>query len=425
MKTFLKHIMMLVSLTLAFLVSPTAHAQVIPGQGLLDFGPIADGPGGLFPSWYMDRSGVALEACVDGPPLCINDPVDPADPVSVAVGFGAEAFYWAADAAFPPNSLRVSLVLFALELAWANEVPAVGDAMVFSRIRIRLFGLPNAGPWTITHPYGAHTFTADPDPVAGFRINFSDDVGIVAGQFGLAMTAQHTGPFLRQVTAPAGFLGSPAVARPVTGGPNGNSVTVRGPGFQAPQPPFLSTSRFTIQGKLATNGGIQGGRATFSRNPDGTGFVNARASSIGGQRIVADGVGAARQRLIPIAGRVGVYSASIPFLATDVFAPVTIRNLTDASRPFRTINTVPDVVTIESATFDGTTLVVRASSSDLLPRAQGGPRLDVFSGPQLLGRINARGTSTLPTVVSPLRVVVVSSAGGTTSARVVFTAPAP
>jgi len=417
MRTMLKHIVLLASFTLAICLSPVAYAQVITGEGLLDFGPIADGPGGLFPSWYMDRSGVALEACLDGP-RCTPDPIDPANPVSVAVGFGAEAFYWVADAEFPASSLRVAQVLFALELAWAAEVPAIGDAMVFSRIRIRLFGLPSAGPWTVTHPYGQHEFTADPDPTGGFRVNFTDDVGIVAGQFGQAMTALHTGPFLRQVNAPAGFLGNAVTSGLVTGGPNGNSATVSGPGL------VLTTRRFIIQGKLATNGGIQGARATYSRNPDGTGFVNARASSIGVQRIVAD-VGAARQRLIPIAGRVGVYSASIPFLATDVFAPVTIRNLTDASRPFRTIATVPDVVTIESATFDGTTLVVSASSSDLLPRAQGGPRLDVFSGPQLLGRLNARGISRLPTIVSPLRVVVRSSAGGTASARVIFITPAP
>ena len=57
-----------------------------------------------FPSFLQDSEGLALEICLDSitgdgnPPFCFFDPPDPANPFSVQVGWGPEAFWWLASA---------------------------------------------------------------------------------------------------------------------------------------------------------------------------------------------------------------------------------------------------------------------------------------------------------------------------------------
>ena len=49
-----------------------------------------------FAEYVEDDNGLALELCLD-PLNCFFDPLDPANPFSLQIGFGAEGFWWAAD----------------------------------------------------------------------------------------------------------------------------------------------------------------------------------------------------------------------------------------------------------------------------------------------------------------------------------------
>ncbi len=106
-----------------------------------------------FPLWYEDEAGNRMEICLN--PACIPEPVTIGDSFSEQIGFGAEAFFWTAGALVPAGATPPGLVLveFAMEAAWAAEVPNKGDWFPFTRIRIRLdTDLP--GDYTIAHPFG-------------------------------------------------------------------------------------------------------------------------------------------------------------------------------------------------------------------------------------------------------------------------------
>jgi len=409
-------VVLIASLTLALFLSPAAHAQVVKGQGLLEAGPLPTGskpPVSLFPSWFMDKNGAALELCLDGPPLCLSSLAEFSNP---DIG---EAFYWSATADLTHPSGANGLVEFALEAAFLNPAQTRANAMVFNRLRIRLSGLQAGGQYTMVHPFGRHTFTAVADPKGGFRINDTLDIPGAAGptSYKQVLRAPNIGPFLKQTTAPAGHLGSPNLFRPVTGGPNGNSITITGPaGFT------LTTNRFAVEGKIATNGGLSRVRANYSRDATGAGTLNVFASSVGLQTIAADRPLLPRVRLKAVAGQVGEYAAAIPFTATQAFEPVTVRNFTDAGKPSVTMDQVPDIVTITTATFtpgaagQPGTLTVKASSSDLFaPR----PQLQLLDeAGNLLRRGRGALNFVLSTPIKPVRVQVTSAAGGSASANV-------
>jgi hypothetical protein len=400
---------MLASLMLALILSPQAYGQAVRGEGLLEAGPLPQGaapPVSLFPSWFMDKSGLALEPCLDGPPLCLSSLADFSNP---AIG---EAFFWSASTDLGPVQGATGLVELALEAAFLNPAQTRANAMIFNRLRIRLDNLPAAGDYTIVHPFGQVTFPAEQDPT-GFLINQTIDLPGAAGpaSYRQVLNAPNIGPFLRQTTAPRGFLGTPNVARPVTGGTNGNSVIVTGPGGFT-----MSSNRFAVEGKIATNGGISGVRANYSREANGAGTLNVFASSIGRQAIFAIRPPQPSVRLKPIANRIGGYSISIPFGPNQAFQPLTVRNRTDASNPGRTFTTVPDIVTITRATFTPGAagqpgiLTIKANTSDKLkPR----PRLQLLDegGNLLLARRGVINFTT-PTIIKPARVQVRSSAGG-------------
>ena len=417
MKTKLGIMALITFFGLALFLSPSAHAQVVRGEGLLEAGPQPRGttpPVSLFPSWFMDKNGLALEPCLDGPPLCLSSLAAFSNP---DVG---EAFYWSASANLRHPSGANGLVEFALEAAFLNPAQTQRNAMVFNRLRIRIDALTADGRYTMVHPFGQHVFATEPDPKGGFRINTTIDLPGAAGpgSFNGVLRAPNIGPFLRQANAPAGHLGSPNLFRPVTGGPNGNSITITGPGGFT-----MTANQFAVEGKIATNGGLTRARASYSRDATGAGTLNVFASSIGQQRIVAVRPLQTRVRLKPVAGQIGNYSAVIPFTATQTFEPLTVRNLTDASKPFQTFDTVADLVTITEATFTpGTapgapgTLTVRANSSDLLvPR----PRLELTDGSgNVLQTGRGRISLVLRTPINPGTVRVTSTAGGRDSANV-------
>ncbi|MFP3461781.1 FG-GAP-like repeat-containing protein [Arthrobacter globiformis] len=227
-----------------------AHAETA-GMGPVD-------PANGFPTWFSDGT-VRLQFCYQAGQGCLTEPPDPSAPASYPDNFPDEAFWFGAEA----SSGNLRLYEAALEGAHANGPVVDGDQMGFGRLRFRLNGLTPNASYTITHPYGLHTFTADADGV----INQTLDQGVCApslatpcdwagvgaaflGDFGRGTTAT----FLRQDGAAPGTLGDINTARTVTGAPSGNNfVRVVGPNAGGSGVNILTVNTFTVQGLIATD----------------------------------------------------------------------------------------------------------------------------------------------------------------------------
>ncbi|MFE4833153.1 FG-GAP-like repeat-containing protein [Arthrobacter sp. NPDC056691] len=227
-----------------------AHAETA-GMGPVD-------PANGFPTWFSDGT-VRLQFCYQGGQGCLSEPPDPSAPASYPDNFPEEAFWFGAEAS--AGNLR--LYEAALEGAHVNGAVVDGEQMGFGRLRFRLNGLTPNASYTITHPYGLHTFTADATGV----INQTLDQGICApsattpcdwagvgaaflGDFGRGTTAT----FLRQEGAAPGTLGDINTARTVTGAPSGNNfVRVVGPNAGGAGVNTLTVNTFTVQGLIATD----------------------------------------------------------------------------------------------------------------------------------------------------------------------------
>ncbi|MDP9693259.1 UNVERIFIED_ORG: hypothetical protein J2X79_000796 [Arthrobacter globiformis] len=211
-----------------------------------------------FPTWYSDGN-VRLQLCYEAGKGCLSEPPNPDQPASYPGNFPEEAFWFSASA----DVGTLGSYEAALEAAHVNGPVVPGEQMGFARLRFRFNGLRPNAQYTITHPYGVETITAD----AGGRINQTTDAGACAptdtvacdwagvgaaflGDFGRGTTAT----FLTQVGAAAGTLGDINTARPVTGAPSGiNSVTVAGPDAGGPGINTITQSNFTVQGLIATD----------------------------------------------------------------------------------------------------------------------------------------------------------------------------
>ncbi|WP_285313377.1 hypothetical protein [Pseudarthrobacter sp. fls2-241-R2A-168] len=217
-------------------------------------GPIDPNHG--YPAWFSDGGNAAaglgplqLELCLDGP-LCLATDFrpDPSKPMSFPDNFPDEAFWWAGDASIESGNIS-ALLGMAQEAAFANGVPAAGDQVAFSRIRIRIDGLTANASYTITHPYGTIILPAD----SAGSINYTQDQGCFdtpCSEPAFARAATGTiGPFLRWTSgAPDGYVGDPGVEHAVIGSPTGNNFfQVEGPGISP-----LRTDLFSIQGKIDT-----------------------------------------------------------------------------------------------------------------------------------------------------------------------------
>ncbi len=278
--------------------APPVTAHVYPPvepKKLENLGPLYR-PGGApgypvgYPVYYEDRpiapatEGLRLTICPAIDPMCISAPVDPLDPVSVALNTGDEGFYWAADARLntgllPGGRAGRGLLVLALEAAFGGDGSVIdGNQMVFGRIRIRI-DTPRAGTYTVTHPYGTKSFQvtqADMDATGGRRaINYTEDIGgfnpfqydatfrsIEPNQmFDRALYSKIGPNFLTWTTFPNDpllkrpstteppvdiqYIGDPAVEHAVTGSPFGtNFFRVVGPGVN------VQTNLFTVSGKI-------------------------------------------------------------------------------------------------------------------------------------------------------------------------------
>src|SRR5215470_2004148 len=231
----------------------TARAQCtntpLPAAGI---GPV--NPANGYPRYYVDASGLALGPCFDLGGLCVLTPADlpnPLAPLSFPGTFPEEWFYSLGTAKMTlPNGGIANLVM-AVEGAFLNGPVVPGDQITFSRLRIRVSGLVPNGTYTVTHPYGVESLTADGLGVINAT---TDSIGLAASGFnGPTAAGSRIGPrFLvwdaTPPAAPPGFVGDPAVDHTVTGSPCGtNFFRVAGPGLPVQG---VVTSLFSVMGRI-------------------------------------------------------------------------------------------------------------------------------------------------------------------------------
>jgi hypothetical protein len=207
-----------------------AFAAAAPAQANLSaVGPVD--PATDVPAWFQDASGLKLGLCLTAPG-CLTTAADFAAP-------DGEAFYFNAGAAVSVGGGSARLVL-----AQEAVSPPAGPA-AFMRVRVTITGATPNATYSVTHPYGNVTITTDANGIGKSTV----DTGCTAAPcpgFDGALAGQ-IGPFLTWTpdpSLPAGLIGDGLTPHTVTGGTNGNSFTVAGPGGS-------STNLFTVAGKLA------------------------------------------------------------------------------------------------------------------------------------------------------------------------------
>lgn len=435
----------------ALLLAGTAFAQP---QGLERVGPTS--PTNGFPTWYQDKTGLALEFCqplnqaeLDGG-WCLLLPGDTTVPETFPAPFADEHFFWAGDAAInSPSGFSARLVL-GLEAAFAVGPVINGDQVVFARIRV-VFDAPATGTYIVYHPYGTEVLQA----TAGERVFFTEDIGIQClAAFDCALRGR-VGPFLLPSSTPGGaelaavtgpvpgklYIADPARFGPVTGSPVGqNFFRIVGPGGTV----LGESSDFALMGRVYQ--GAMGGRVTVDRaryartagNLQGKLDVFATAFPTAHPRLPGTPVTGAVTPLLGfypaacVAGAGGALSAPAGITAVQMFSSgsryygqtvgdiptavcvqdYTARDPNGQNVASFTQARVVDQITITQAVFDptnGGSLAITAKSSDqnLLPA------LTASIGGVLTN--NADGTAgTIATniVVPPVMLAVTSVAGG-------------
>jgi len=377
-------------------------------------------PGHGFPLWYQDLNGMVLDLCLPTV-TATQDPQSlqetacllgaPTPPYIFPTNFPDEVFFHRVVSnpmTTSPAGTRAILVL-ALEAAFGSGAPAVGQQMVFARIRVTA-GVPFDGTYTVTHPYGTETFANVTSSGTNRDIVFTEDIGISPGNFTDALFSR-VGPFLQHVEdtlidpatgapfvpfpgGPAAqplalpfdangfipgvsryFLGDGVTPRYITGSPFGtNWFEMCGP-FDGPNLPnrCIRENLFTVTGMLHDPNAPVGSplsvtRASYSRT-DGSAQVDvmARASRSPGQA-AAPVLTAAGQAVTPVlmAGPTSLgdwYAQGIPVPSYAVPTQITVTNSGDV--PPASITThVVDEVTIKSVAYAGGTLTVVATTSD-------------------------------------------------------------
>ncbi|MBI5741046.1 MAG: carboxypeptidase regulatory-like domain-containing protein [Nitrospirae bacterium] len=414
-------------LTLFIVFCALAHMANAQTVGPVD-------PSNGFPVYYQDQRGLALALCLD-PVNCVFDPVNPVFPFSVTTGFGAEAFWWGADAIIPaadcPACVPAVLVL-ALEAAYGGfGDPVDGQQVSFSRVRIRV-DAPVAGTYTVTHPYGVEVFDVVTPGVRS--IDFTNDVGIGAPGTFTGALAGPTFPFLTQAVPPPppGFIGN-ALGATVTGSPDGtNFFRVEGPpgsNLDGLGNNVMQTNLFSVQGQIFSGVvpmPLTVQRSTYARAAAG-GQVDVFATS--SPAAAVDVSGGAVFPVTPLAGDAdGFFFAHISLSDASVLpATVTVtvnRGLPDEAQVTKNLT---DVVLITKAEYDTTlsSLIVEAASGDQLAP----PTLTVSEFAP--GTMTPVAGSTLSRLVvggliaPPYAVTVTSSAGGQDSANVAIVTQMP
>jgi hypothetical protein len=425
-----------------------AGCSAIPGNLATPFvaGPL--NPNNGFPEFVTDSSGTSLELCIDATPgipagvICATDPVIAGNLLSEQIGFGAEAFWWLAqndvlNTAGPLGTTDV-IVVMAAEAAFLPDV-AEGNQFPFTRLRVRL-DVPAPGVYTLTHPFGTEEFTVD-TVGAGQEVRTSFDIAMTADTQNQGCVA----PWLEWDPAesipPVGFIGDGATPHTVTGGPNGNVVSLsatdlagnpldlgNGPGAA------ISTNLFTVVGKLydgvlATPMVVD--RTTYERDAAAvTGQVDVFATAATGASVTFSGgpnLPAGSIPLIddPLDPRVSdpvsslfYNSALLTPDATVIPATVSVdASLVDpATDGTHLLRRVTDLVTIAEAQYNivDSTLTVLATSSDA-----------ILNSGLTVAEYGVPVPADILTAAPPATVNVTSAAGGTHELQVTVVESAP
>ena len=384
---------------------------------LVEVGPVSSENG--FPTWYRDKNADGatsrLELCMplgDVPDPFCAPPVNDL-PLVYPTNFPDENFYQMVSTDVVGTGINLFIEMN-LEAAYATGPVIAGDEMVFGRIRMRDKALADGVTYRITHPYGIDEITTE----GGRGINMTQDVGTTPGAFGGALGSR-IGPFLKwdgsAPAAPAGYTGDPGILHKITGSPyNTNKVTVERKNADGTYTLLATQDLFSVQGRYATNSGVDVARATYSLQADGNGTLDVFASSETAQSIQvnASPLGFANTSLVSDGGR---YFGRLPLVsANPVAAGATIQVINAGDRPVATKTVaLTDAVTIASAVFTAgaagapapaNTLTVTATSSDV----KNNPTLTVdgFNAPLV------NGTVTISTVAPPPSITVKSARGG-------------
>jgi hypothetical protein len=406
----------------------------ISGAQLARVGPVDRNNG--FPQWYQDSTGLALNVCLpnaqelaDGTCLVTDDMLtNPAAPISFPNNFPDEFFYYALDTGGPVNGGR--LVWRArLEGAFANGPVVQGDQMVFARVRVVMDVPDPGGTYVVTHPFGVEVF---PDVAPGVRaIFFTNDVGLVAGNFTDALGGQITNFIRPSAVGPGGapdpfvvlpggntWLADPAALVFITGSPfDTNFVRIDGPNIGGPGIDTITFDQFNIMGQVHLQpipSPVEVTRATYRRDAQSAQadvFATAKPS-IGAPNPVLSITGTGILGTL-MTNQLDRYFAQ-PVLRNmnTIPASVTITNSADTPTSFTEANLV-DEVHITAAAYDSSsqTLTVQANSSDVT----GNPALILLGFNQPL----QNGIAVVPGITVPPAEVSVSSAFGGRATRAV------
>jgi hypothetical protein len=381
---------------------------------LVQVGPITENG---FPAWYRDSNGVRLEGCLSlTDPLCpvpIEELPNPDAPVSFPDNFPGEHFYQLDSADLTLTTGADAVISMNVEGAFAAEEAREGDQMVFGRVRVR-FDAPAGDMFRVTHPYGIDELTSDDRG----RVNMTEDIGTAPGQFGGVMNSR-VGPFLKwdpavAPAAPAGYVGDPSVQHRVVGSPyNTNFVRIEqlDPATKNVIGEVGFTDLFSLQGKHATNAGVDLDQVSYSAEADGRGVIDVYATSEPNQAIEVVGNPALGFQTTPLRGDgAGHYYGRFPITGTAVpGTPVQVRNVSDNPVATKTRN-MADVVWVEQADYnaDAQTLTVNARSSDLRNPAFAVTGFGAITGAPFTG------------VAAPPSVITVTSAGGGSTTVPIF-----
>ncbi|TMA49444.1 MAG: hypothetical protein E6J76_13240, partial [Deltaproteobacteria bacterium] len=246
MRSMLRTALAFLALSLCLASGAQAQRCTVP---LVGFGPIDPADG--FPQYYLDSSNLGLSECLD----FVCDPAlgvpNPNKPVRFPDNFPSEFFYQRAVANMNGPNGTTFLLDLGLFGTFVSGTPVDGEQIVVTRVRVRGTGVVPGATYTVTHPYGVETITANGTPPR--LINFTRDIGLGApGAFNLALNGDH-GPFLTflagPVPPPPGTIGSPAANQTVTGSACGTNIfKVEGPGLPDGG---VQTDQFTLVGRRA------------------------------------------------------------------------------------------------------------------------------------------------------------------------------
>jgi hypothetical protein len=256
--------------------TPAITSVPLSGTGIGGHAAVSSTNTLTFPDWYQDEAGVRLDQCLDpNDPECLVLPGGTFDgtntDLSFPDNFPDEFFWYDADAdvlstpgcnGTAPGKLRFR---FAMEGAFLNGDPAVGDQMTFGRLRVQgSGGLCPTHDYTAVTPYGSWKVTTD--DLGGLKPGLNTtDVGCtpapgVPCDYSLALHSDVLGGFLRWdpsqlPKAPAGYLGDPNVLHTVVGAPyqrNGQPVNYVAlyDGAVDPANLVVRTDKFNVMGKL-------------------------------------------------------------------------------------------------------------------------------------------------------------------------------